>query len=193
MHFRILTICTGNICRSPLAHLLLEECFKGVPIDLQSAGTHALVGCPMPAPQLLIARKLGLNTAAEHSARQLTSAHLESVDLVLALSREHRSAAVQLNPSTLRRAFTLRELARIVQVVPDIELRALGTMTVVEKLRHAVDAAASYRGIALPPAAPEDDDVIDPYRRSQETYDESCDQVVDAVEVVIGYLKRSMV
>lgn len=146
----------------------------------------------MPTSQLLIARKLGLKTAVEHSARQLTSAHLESVDLVLALSREHRSAAVQMNPTTLRRAFTLRELARIIQVVPDTELRAFSATNVVEKLRHAVDTAASYRGIALPPDEREDDDVVDPYRRSQETYDESCDQVVDAVKVLIGYLKRSM-
>ncbi|GAA4118531.1 arsenate reductase/protein-tyrosine-phosphatase family protein [Enteractinococcus coprophilus] len=190
--FRILTICTGNICRSPLAQLLLEQGLDGIPVEIRSAGIQALVEHPMPAPQLAIAQQLGLKTAADHAGRQLAPDDLHNVDLVLGMAREHRSAAVQLNPNILRRAFTLREFARISDVVPASQLHAPSAQTPADKLRHAVERAASYRGIPIPPDAPEDDDILDPYQRSEQTYQTSRDQIVAAVETVIAYFEGAL-
>ncbi len=44
--FKILTVCTGNICRSPLAEGLLRKVLRGLPVEVSSAGTGALVGVP---------------------------------------------------------------------------------------------------------------------------------------------------
>ncbi|MCC7128594.1 MAG: hypothetical protein IT192_07250, partial [Microbacteriaceae bacterium] len=41
---RILTVCTGNICRSPLAEALLAKELKGLPVAVESAGTGAIDG-----------------------------------------------------------------------------------------------------------------------------------------------------
>lgn len=192
VQFSILTLCTGNVCRSPLAAVLLRHQLQDLDISVHSAGTHALVGHQMPEPQLAIAHQLGIEDAAAHRAKQLTLEHVQTADLVLALSREHRSAAVELTPKVLRKTFTLRELARIAQFVPDTELHHDGTASCESTLVGAVEIAAMNRGLALPAAFPEDDDVIDPYRRSQETYLKARDELVAAVDTVAEFLHRAV-
>ena len=53
MTFSVLTVCTGNICRSPLAELILAASLSDIPdVRVESAGTGALVGHGMPDPAL---------------------------------------------------------------------------------------------------------------------------------------------
>ncbi|MDN6534431.1 MAG: low molecular weight phosphatase family protein [Yaniella sp.] len=191
--FTILVMCTGNICRSPLAELLLRQALADLPVTTHSAGTQALVGRPMPDPQLDIARDLEIETPDEHRAQQLTLDHVENADLILAMGREHRSEAVRFTPKVLRKAFTLRELARITEVVAGEDLIFEEKEDVVTRLRRTVEAAALNRGLALPAEHPEDDDVVDPYKRSQQTYLESRDQLVPAVHKVTAYLRRAAI
>lgn len=191
--FTILTVCTGNVCRSPLAEALFRQSLAGLPITVHSTGTHALVDHHMPKPQLQIAHALEIEDAEAHRAKQLTREHVESADLILGMGREHRGAAVEISPRALRKAFTLRELARISQSVPEEELHTNGVRGPRGKLRKAVEAAALNRGIALPAKKPEDNDVIDPYRRSQEAYLASRDQMVPAVQTVAAYLKKAII
>ncbi|WP_343959352.1 low molecular weight phosphatase family protein [Yaniella flava] len=185
-------MCTGNVCRSPLAEMLLRHAFAELPITVHSAGTHALVGRQMPDPQLEIAKELGIENADSHRGKQITLEHVDSADLILAMGREHRSAAVELTPKALRKTFTLRELARIAEVVPDEDLLVEDSRGPTNRLRAAVEAAALNRGVALPPENPDDNDVLDPFRRSQETYLASRDQLVPAVDDVTKYLKRAI-
>lgn len=187
--FTILTVCTGNICRSPLAALLLNQAFIGLPVAAHSAGTQALDGYGMPEPQLGIAAELGVPDGASHRAKTLTLSHVDDADLILAMGREHRSAAAQLTPKALRKAFTLREFARIAQVIPDAELEGVKDRNAQDRLREAVEIAATYRGLALPAAKPQDNDVIDPYRRSSEIYLQSRDELVAALDSAVKYLR----
>lgn len=59
MTIRILTVCTGNICRSPLAAELLASRLDPQNFIVESAGTSALVGEQMPDPAIEIATRLG--------------------------------------------------------------------------------------------------------------------------------------
>src|SRR5690606_25184781 len=174
----ILTVCTGNICRSPLAEQLLRNALADLPVMVKSAGTRALVGHGMPEHSLRIASELGVTDAANHAADQITLEHVAGADLILAMGREHRSAVVQFEPRATRRAFTVRELARIVAEVQDEDLNLDPEVPVVNRLRAAVQAATLNRGMALPPVNPDDDDVVDPYCLSVEVYEESRDQLV---------------
>jgi protein-tyrosine phosphatase len=53
-------------------------------------------------------------------------------------------------------------------------------------------AVASHRGLALPPDNPDDDDVIDPYRRSWNTYLLSASQLEPAVDEIVRTLRLAL-
>ena len=189
--FTVLFVCTGNVCRSPLAELLLRQSINTPSITTLSAGTQAMVGHQMPEIQRDIAAQLGLETSEQHRAQQLTLQHIESADLILGMERQHRSEAVKLSPRALRRTFTLREFARITEVVPNEDISFGESTDLVENMKVVVEAAAVNRGLVTTFEDPEDDNVVDPYRRSQQTYMESRDQVMTALGAVVNYLNRA--
>ena len=188
--FAVLFVCTGNICRSPLAEQLLRHSINTPDIVTYSAGTEAMVGQPMPEIQQTLARELGIDSPEKHRGQQLTPEHIERADLILVMERAHRSIVVQQAPRALRRTFTFRELARISEVVPDEDLM-FDSDSLVDRLKILVEAAAINRGIAVPLETPEEDDIIDPYKRSKQTYFESRDQVVETLTAVAHYLNKA--
>ncbi|THG34478.1 low molecular weight phosphatase family protein [Glaciibacter flavus] len=182
---RVLAVCTGNVCRSPLAQLVLASELREHPqVTVLSAGTHALVGEPMTERMRSVATGLGLEGAAAHRARQLTRELIAEADLILGLTREHRRRIVELDPLALRRTFTLREFARL---SGGLKGEAAGTDVGDAALAVAV---GGMRGRVAPPTRPEDDDVIDPYRRSAAVYARSAGQLVPAARTTADVLRR---
>lgn len=187
--FQILVVCTGNICRSAQAEQLIRAriatSFPDLEslISVESAGTGALAGSPMPPEASVLSRRHG-GEPDGHSARQLTAVHVKEADLVLAMAGEHRSSAVRLLPRASRKTFTLTEFAALLDsaersgVVVQPDFAALHP---VERLRVAVKWASNRRG-HLPPEDASPADVIDPYRRSDEVYEESARQIVEALD-----------
>lgn len=98
-----------------------------------------------------------------------------------ALSRNHRAAAVDVWPGAVRRTFTLREFARIAAHLMGSGGDGADPGT---RLAGLVPVAAASRA-SHPPAGPEDDDVVDPYRRHDDVYRHSMDQILPALGVVI--------
>lgn len=183
----ILTVCTGNICRSPLAEILLRRSLEPIGVQVHSAGTHALVDHGMPRPAQDLAVALGADAAVvdAHRARYLTEPMLQQADLILTMSREHRSRAVQMVPRSLRRVFTIREFARLASTLSTEAARAAADTAGTdpsERLRAAAFAVADQRGMSRHTG--DEDDVIDPYRRSQEIYEQSADEMTPAIAEV---------
>jgi len=195
---RVLVVCTGNVCRSPAVERLLAAglgaAYRGKrprgslapAVEVSSAGTAAMVGAPMTPETAAIMTALGLDPAG-FQARQLSSSMVQRADIVLALTRDHRSAVVELHPAAVRRAFTLRELARLSSLVEPAELPGAGATTA-DRLRALVPLAASRRGLV--PALPADDDVPDPFGRGEAAYRKSFGLMLPAVEAVVAAVRR---
>lgn len=176
--FQILAVCTGNVCRSPAVERLLLARFADAPVVVASAGTHALAGSRMTEQTANLLVEHGANPSG-FVARQLTAALVRDAALVLALTREHRARVVDLDPSALRRTFTLRELGRIVASLDPDDLPAAPTTA--GRLTDLVALAPSRRGPARTPA---DDDVADPYGRPLAAYRDTFAQIVPAVDAI---------
>jgi low molecular weight protein-tyrosine phosphatase len=163
--FRVLHVCTGNICRSPMAEHMMREGLRkrlGDEADrfvIESAGTWGHTGSPMETYALSTLASYDID-GSTFGARELVAEHVVAADLVLGATREHRAAAVVLHPRAAARTFTLREFARLTAAVDPAPLPAGDP---VERARALVRAAAANRGL-VPPERPRDDDVDDPYQ-----------------------------
>lgn len=88
---RILFVCTGNTCRSPLAEALarkvaIERALGD--IDIHSAGTSAWDGAPASDGALLVGMERGLDLA-QHRSQTLTRELVRDADLILAMGPHH--------------------------------------------------------------------------------------------------------
>ncbi len=95
---RVLFVCTGNICRSPLAEVMLRRELEkngASEISVTSAGTGAWDGAPGSEGAYLIALEHGLDLS-EHRARLLTRDLVDGADLVLTMARHHRARVEEL-------------------------------------------------------------------------------------------------
>jgi protein-tyrosine phosphatase len=179
--FRILVVCTGNICRSPFAEVVLRAALARIgsalanpawsdEVDVASAGTFAMTGNPIEPAMAERLVEYGVD-ADEHVARQLERDDVKGAGLLLALSREHRRDIVAMLPNASRRVFALNEFSRLVADAVaagllDIEPAA----PVAASMETIVDAAAMRRGFAIPPEDAAEDDVLDPYGLGPEAY-----------------------
>ncbi|UVJ38754.1 low molecular weight phosphatase family protein [Arthrobacter sp. CJ23] len=189
--FRILTVCTGNICRSPVAERLLQAGLDQVrpgAFEVRSAGTRAMVGEPIQPPSATIIQ--AFNGSPDHfAARQLTPKILRETDLVLAMTAAHRGEVLQLDASLLKRTFTVREFARMLAVLEEKGVEPAGD-DLAGFWRALPARAASVRHLALAQDAA-DNDVIDPYRRGDEAYAQMEDELAPALLGILRFARIS--
>ena len=153
---RVLVVCTGNVCRSPIADGLLRAAFverlgEGAP-EVGSAGTMGWEGSGADPNSIAAAAERGVDISG-HVARGLASAGLASADLVLAMGSEHAVAAIRDAPEAAPRTFTLKELVRLVEALPE--------PVAGEDLRARVEAADALRAEGFE-GNPHDLEVADP-------------------------------
>jgi protein-tyrosine phosphatase len=96
----ILTLCLGNICRSPMAEGLLRARFAeaGLDIRVDSAGTGGWhVGKPPDPRTIAAARRNGIDIAALR-ARRLSPEDFHRFDLILAMDADNHATALAMRP-----------------------------------------------------------------------------------------------
>lgn len=190
MTFTILSVCTGNVCRSPIAEHLLARALQANDVTVTSAGVGALVGHGVPEPALRLGNEYGLDVS-RHAGRQVDAEMIRGTDLVLGMARDHRRYLVELAPGAMRRAFTLREFARLAEAAESRLPEAVSSSAAQspeDGMRLAVVLAASLRGTIPPPSDASDFDVVDPYRQSDDVYRRSFDELIPASRQVADYL-----
>ena len=106
---RILTLCVGNICRSPLAQALLARELPGHTV--WSAGLGALVGQAADPFSVEVAVAHGLDITA-HRAQQVTSFLCQQTELILVMEQLHKSQLEQQFPVVRGKVFTLGQFGQ---------------------------------------------------------------------------------
>ncbi|MDL2274335.1 low molecular weight protein arginine phosphatase [Oscillospiraceae bacterium OttesenSCG-928-G22] len=104
---RVLFVCTGNTCRSPMAEGIFNKLAaeQGVPARASSAGLYAM-GEPASAHAIEVMRRYGIDLSA-HRARPVTRALLGESDAVICMTRAHADALVAQFPDAAPRVTTL--------------------------------------------------------------------------------------
>jgi protein-tyrosine phosphatase len=166
--------------------------------EVRSAGTRAMVGDPIQPISADIIRTFG-GDPEQFAARQLTPKILRGVDLVLTMTSGHRGEVLQLDASLLKRTFTIREFARMLDV---LDQRAEAGVTAPEGTyddgnplaanltfwRGLPARAAAVRHLSLP-ADSADNDIIDPYRRAPEVYRQMEDELAPAIVSILRHAR----
>lgn len=170
--FTILTVCTANICRSPLMELLLRKELDTSVYEVGSAGIRGFRNTPMDPEAAEQARRFGANPRSFRS-RPISEGMINVSGLILTATREHRSSVLSLSPMALRRTFTLLEFAQ------------LATAYSGEPLGQLISDAGRHRSKATG-----DLDIGDPYRQGVLVHQQVAERVVRGVRQVSGVLNQ---
>lgn len=88
---KILFICTGNTCRSPIAEGVFRELCKekGLPFECAGAGLATVTGLPVSENSVLALKEIGIDIS-RFTATSISDVELESIDLFVVMTQEHK-------------------------------------------------------------------------------------------------------
>ena len=174
---RILFVCTGNICRSPMGELLFRRYTQGTSLEISSAGTHSLIGHSIDPSSGALLKAVGIDASAFHS-RQLTQSIANNSDLILCFEPEQRHNIVIIAPSALPYTFTLNDFSNMCAYCAQQGL--VSGATIQERLRSVINQSMQIHPL-LPPAAT----IPDPYRKNFAAFQTTVHAINDAIRNIL--------
>ena len=120
---QVLFVCTGNICRSPMAEHLFRLRAKeaGLDVETVSAGTWATDGTPATdeAQQVLVGAGVD-GGGAVHRSQTLTKEMVERADAVVAMTSVHLREIESIAPGSKGKVFLMKELVELADGGPGL-------------------------------------------------------------------------
>lgn len=165
----VLFVCTGNVCRSPMAEGFLRDqaIRRGLDIDTRSTGTHAWTGRAATIDGRRIMTDLGV-PIDEHRTLELEADLMDWADLVICMATEHLREVRRAYPQSADKTFTLKGFLEILPSLPRCD-----------DTEAWLNAAASQRHVADAVASP---DVDDPFGERQTAYRRVATEIQELIE-----------
>ncbi|MBB3110591.1 protein-tyrosine phosphatase [Paenibacillus phyllosphaerae] len=184
---RILFVCTGNTCRSPMAEAMLRDQAKrrGLDVEVRSAGVSTVDGLPVSEHARAALRERGVPDNGSSSA--LDGGAVSWADLVLTMTTGHKRHLLQRFPNAVDKTYTLKEYVESDEaVLRDIaELEALYTeWHMKQALGQQLTEEERSRLLELERRIP-GFDIADPFGGSLDMYQECADEIGQAMDKLI--------
>lgn len=108
---KMMFICTGNICRSAMAHWLMkkkveEKNLQG--IEIYSSGIFAMPGDVSTEEATKVMEEYGVNLK-KHRATLTRNSNIQEMDIILCMTNSHKQSLIQMYPNLKDKIFTLKE------------------------------------------------------------------------------------
>lgn len=191
---RILFVCTGNTCRSPMAEglmrkILADEGLAG--IEVQSAGVAAQDGTPISEHAANVLKANGCTGPLRSAA--LSQSTVEWADLILTMTSAHKRYAIQRFPDAVDKIHTLKEyveadsaaaakIAEVESLMTDIQLKQALAEPVTDEERFRI--AALQRELPNP-------DIADPFGGSLQEYEDCAAEIHACLIKLAAKLKEA--
>ncbi|MCI1901321.1 MAG: low molecular weight phosphotyrosine protein phosphatase [Bifidobacteriaceae bacterium] len=163
--YTVMTVCTGNICRSPMAEVILSAAFAEAglssAVSLDSTGvSDEEFGHPIDPRAQKVLRERGYSVP-RHSARQITPDEAAQTDLLLPMTAAHKRA--------------------LMRFVPPSHAAAV-------RLYRSFDPALRV------PSSPYDDsiDLVDPWYGGPQEFNVAIDQIEEVAPFIVDYVREQL-
>ncbi len=107
IRMKILFVCDGNICRSPVAATFFCSNLENGSIEVRSAGIYASVGRPLIQQMQQVLSEYGLTV--DHASQKISSENLTWADLVFTMTRPQKFILISMVPTIADKVYTLQE------------------------------------------------------------------------------------
>ena len=109
---KIMFICTGNICRSAMAHSMLLKKAKeqNKNIEVYSCGIWAENGDIPTYEGIETMKKYGIDIRT-HRATNIRNSNIEDMDVILCATKNHKLSVISMYPELRDKIFTMKEFA----------------------------------------------------------------------------------
>lgn len=173
---KVLFVCTGNICRSPMGELLLPHYLTDPEISSDSAGTRGLMNHPIDPSSALLMTQAGIDSSKFRSKR-ITPQLANESDLILCFEAHQRQEIATIAPLAARKTFLLTDFANMCAYCA--KEGYIEGSTRQEKLESVIDNASMIRPMLPTPLT-----IEDPHHQDFPVFQKAYTQIRQALTLI---------